>query len=70
MVQSLKSQLEHALVKRPEMYSMEDTREQSMTRLNDVTAFAEQESKRAECLLREKRRWSNSMNPTCQRRIG
>ena len=25
-----------------------------MTRLNDVTAFAEQESKRAECLLREK----------------
>ena len=31
MVQSLKSQLEHALVKRPEMYSMEDTREQLMT---------------------------------------
>ena len=54
MVQSLKSQLEHALVKRPEMYSMEDTREQLMTRLNDVTAFAEQESKRTECLLREK----------------
>ena len=54
MVQSLKSQLEHALVKRPEVYSMEDTREQLMTRLNDVTAFAEQESKRAECLLREK----------------
>ena len=52
MVQSLKSQLEHALVKRPEMYSMQDTREQLMTRLND--AFAEQESKRAECLLREK----------------
>ena len=54
MVQSLKSQLEHALVKRPEVYSMEDTREQLMTRLNDVTAFAEQESKRAERLLREK----------------
>ena len=36
------------------MYSMEDTREQLMTRLNDVTTFAEQESKRAECLLREK----------------
>ena len=36
------------------MYSMEDTREQLLTRLNDVTAFAEQESKRAECLLREK----------------
>ena len=54
MVQSLKSQLAHALVKRPEVYSMEDTREQLMTRLNDVTAFAEQESKRAECLLREK----------------
>ena len=54
MVQSLKSQLEHALVKRPEVYSTEDTREQLMTRLNDVTAFAEQESKRAECLLREK----------------
>ena len=54
MVQSLKSQLEHALVKRPEMYSMEDSREQLMTRLNDVTTFAEQESKRAECLLREK----------------
>ena len=34
MVQSLKSQLEHALVKRAEMYSMEDTREQLMTRLN------------------------------------
>ena len=54
MVQSLKSQLAHALVKRPEVYSMEDTREQLMTTLNDVTAFAEQESKRAECLLREK----------------
>ena len=54
MVQSLKSQLEHALVKRPEMYSLEDTREQLMTRLNDVTTFAEQESKRANCLLREK----------------
>ena len=54
MVRSLKSQLEHALVKRPEVYSMEDSREQLMTRLNDVTAFAEQESKRAECLLREK----------------
>ena len=54
MVQSLKSQLVHALVKRPEMYLMEDTREQLMTRLNDVTTFAEQESKRAECLLREK----------------
>ena len=54
MVQNLKSQLVHALVKRPEVYSMEDTREQLMTRLNDVTAFAEQESKRAECLLREK----------------
>ena len=54
MVQSLKSQLAHALVKRPEVYSMQDTREQLMTRLNDVTAFAEQESKRAECLLREK----------------
>ena len=53
-VQSLKPQLAHALVKRPEVYSMEDTREQLMTRLNDVTAFAEQESKRAECLLREK----------------
>ena len=51
MVQSLKSQLEHALVKR---YSMEDSREQLMARLNDVTTFAEQESKRAECLLREK----------------
>ena len=33
MVQSLKSQLAHALVKRPEVYSMEDTREQFMTRL-------------------------------------
>ena len=54
MVQSLRSQLAHALVKRPEVYSMENTREQLMTRLNDVTAFAEQESKRAECLLREK----------------
>ena len=54
MVQSLKSQLEHALVKRPEMYSLEDSREQLMTRLNDVTTFAEQESKRADCLLREK----------------
>ena len=54
MVQSLRSQLEHALVKRPEVYSMEDTREQLMTRLNDATAFAEQESTRAECLLREK----------------
>ena len=54
MVQSLKSQLEHALVKRPEVYSLEDSREQRMTRLNDVTAFAEQESKRAERLLREK----------------
>ena len=54
MVQSLTSQLEHALVKRPEVYSLEDSREQLMTRLNDVTAFAEQESKRAECLLREK----------------
>ena len=51
-VRSLKSQLEHALVKRPETYSMEDS--QLMTRLNDVTTFAEQESKRAECLLREK----------------
>ena len=37
MVQSLKSQLEHALVKRPETYSMEDSREQLMARLNDVT---------------------------------
>ena len=37
MVQSLKSQLEHALVKRPETYSMEDCREQLMARLNDVT---------------------------------
>ena len=54
MVQSLKSQLEHALVKRPETYSMEDSREQLMARLNDVTTFAEQESKRAECLPREK----------------
>ena len=54
MVQSLKSQLEHALVKRPETYSMEDSREQLMARLNDVTTFAEQESKRAECILREK----------------
>ena len=54
MVQSLKSQLEHALVKRPETYSMEDSREQLMVRLNNVTTFAEQESKRAECLLREK----------------
>ena len=54
MVQSLKSQLEHALVKRPKTYSMEDSREQLMARLNDVTTFAEQESKRAECLLREK----------------
>ena len=54
MVQSLKSQLEHALVKRPETYSMEDSREQLMARLNDVTTFAEQESKRAECLLCEK----------------
>ena len=54
MVQSLKSQLEHALVKRPETYSLEDSREQLMTRLNDVTVFAEQESKRADCLLREK----------------
>ena len=48
MVQSLKSQLEHALVKRPETYSMEDSREQLMARLNDVTVFAEQESKRAD----------------------
>ena len=55
MLRSLKSQLEHALVKRPEMYSMEDSREQLMTRLNDVTTFAEQESKRAECLLCEKK---------------
>ena len=54
MVQSLKSQLEHALVKRPETYSMEDSREQLMARLNDATIFAEQESKRADCLLREK----------------
>ena len=54
MVQSLKSQLEHALVKRPEAYSLEDSREQLMARLNDVTVFAEQESKRADCLLREK----------------
>ena len=54
MVQSLKSQLEHTLVKRPEVYSMEDTREQLMTRLNDVTTFAEQESKRAECVFRER----------------
>ena len=54
MVQSLRSQLAHALVKRPEVYSMEDTREQLMTRLNDVTAFAEQVPTRAECLLREK----------------
>ena len=54
MVQSLKSQLEHALVKRPKTYSMEDSREQLMARLNDVTVFAEQESKRADCLLREK----------------
>ena len=55
MVQSLKSQLEHALVKRPETYSMEDSsREQLIARLNDVTTFAGQESKRAECLLREK----------------
>ena len=54
MVQSLKSQLEHALVKRPETCSMEDSREQLMARLNDVTTFAEQESKRAECLLRKK----------------
>ena len=54
MVQSLKSQLEHALVKRPETYSLEDSREQLMARLNDVTVFAEQESKRADCLLREK----------------
>ena len=54
MVQSLKSQLEHALVKRPETYSMEESREQLMARLNDVTVFAEQESKRADCLLREK----------------
>ena len=44
MVRSLKSQLKHALVKRPEMCSMEDSREQLMTRLNDVTTFAEQES--------------------------
>ena len=54
MIQSLKSQLANALVKRPEVYSMEDAREQVMTRLNEVTAFAEQESTRAECLLREK----------------
>ena len=54
MVQSLTSQLEHALVNLPEMYSLEDTREQLMTRLNDATTFAEQESKRADCLLREK----------------
>ena len=33
---------------------MEDSREQLMARLNDVTVFAEQESKRADCLLREK----------------
>ena len=50
----VQSQFEHALVKRPETYSMEDSREQLMARLNDVTVFAEQESKRAECLLREK----------------
>ena len=49
-----KSQLEHALVKRPETYSMEDSKEQLMARLNDVTVFAEQESKRADCLLRKK----------------
>ena len=54
MVQSLKSQLKHALFKRPEMYLLEDTREQLMTRLNDVTTFAEQESKGADCLLCEK----------------
>ena len=63
MVQSLKSQLEHALVKRPEMYSMEDTKEQLMTRLNDVTTFAEQESN--VCFVRRKKS-SNSMYPTCQ----
>ena len=33
---------------------MEDSREQLMARLNDVTVFAEQELKRADCLLREK----------------
>ena len=33
MVQSLRSQLAHALIKRPEVYSMEDTTEQLMTRL-------------------------------------
>ena len=54
MVQSLRSQLAHALVNNPEVYSLEDTKEQLMTRLNDVTTFAEQEAKRAECLLREK----------------
>ena len=54
MVKSLQSQLEHALVKRPETYSMENSREQLMARLNDVTTFAEQESKRAERLLRKK----------------
>ena len=53
MVQSLK-QLERALVKRPEMYSMGDSREQLMVRLNGVPVFAEQESKRVDCLLREK----------------
>ena len=34
MVQSLKSQLEHALVKRPETYSMEDSREETERRYN------------------------------------
>ena len=66
MVQSLKSQLEHALVKCPETYSMEDSREQLMARLNDVTVFAEQEPKREIACFAKRKRSSNSMNPTCR----
>ena len=66
MVQSLKSQLEHALVKRPETYSMEDSREQLMTRLNDVTVLRNKSLREQIACFAKRKRSSNSMNPTCR----
>ena len=60
MVQSLKSQLEHALVKRPETYSLEDSREQLLRYLRNRNR-----REQIACFAKRKRS-SNSMSPTCR----
>ena len=66
MVQSLKSQLEHALVKRPETYSMEDSREQLMARLMTLQYLRNKNRREQIAGFARRKRSSNSMNPTCR----